>query len=291
MGKQKEKKFSLAKFIFIIILICLCIYGYGTYIEPKHLKVKEHKIQSDKISDNFDGFKIVGISDIHYGKYFNYDDLKKLVNKINDLNPDIVVFTGDLIDGKTKVTTNMVNDISKELKKISTTSGKYIISGENDVKFDEWENIITSSEFINLNNNYDTIYKNGYDSILIAGISSFDDKESIVNKNQKSQNYINSFEKDGPLYKILLMHEPDYIDDLEDNKYDLILAGHSHGGQIGIPGINELFIPKNAHKYFSGHYSLKNSELYVSNGIGVSNINFRLLSSPTIDVYRLIKTK
>jgi len=240
MGKQKEKKFSLAKFIFIIILICLCIYGYGTYIEPKHLKVKEHKIQSDKISDNFDGFKIVGISDIHYGKYFNYDDLKKLVNKINDLNPDIVVFTGDLIDGKTKVTTNMVNDISKELKKISTTSGKYIISGENDVKFDEWENIITSSEFINLNNNYDTIYKNGYDSILIA--------------------------YDWHHYK---------------TKQDERLHGFEHPNKA----------LKNAHKYFSGHYSLKNSELYVSNGIGVSNINFRLLSSPTIDVYRLIKTK
>lgn len=292
MGKKKkEKHFSPAKFIFIIILICLFVYTYGTYIEPKQIRVKEYKIQNSNISDNFDGFKIVGISDIHYGKYFNLDDLKKLVNKINDLNPDIVVMTGDLIDSETKITTTMVNDVSKQLKKISANSGKYAISGEDDSKFDEWENIIVGGEFINLNNNYDTIYKNGYDSILIAGISSFSDKESIINKNQKSQNYINSFEKDGPLYKILLMHEPDYIDDLEDNKYDLILAGHSHGGQIGIPGISELFLPNNARKYSAGHYNLKNSDLYVSNGIGVSNINFRLLSSPTIDVYRLIKTK
>jgi len=293
MGKKKktEKNFSLAKFIFIIVLICLCFYAYGTYIEPKQLKVKEHKIQSDKINDNFDGFKIIGISDIHYGKYFYHDDLKKLVNKINDLNPDIVVFTGDLIDDKTKITTSMVNDISGELKRISASSGKYIISGEDDSKFDEWENIITGGEFINLNNSYDTIYKNGYDSLLVAGISSFSDKESIINKNQKTQNYINSFEKDGPLYKILLMHEPDYIDDLEDNKYDLILAGHSHGGQIGIPGLNELFLPEEAHKYTNGHYNLKNSELYVSSGIGVTGVNFRLLNAPTIDVYRLIKTK
>jgi len=291
MGKKKKKSFGLLKFIFIIILICLCVYSYGTYVEPKQLKVVENKIQNSNISDNFDGFKIVGISDIHYGKYFNIKDLEKLVNKINDLNPDIVVFTGDLIDDKTKMTTSMVGDISKELKKISATSGKYIISGDDDTKFDEWENIIIGSEFINLNNNYDTIYKNGYDSILIAGVSSFSDKESIINKNQKTQNYINSFEKDGPLYKILLMHEPDYIDDLEDNKYDLILAGHSHGGQIGIPGLNELFLPEEAHKYTNGHYNLKNSELYVSSGIGVTGVNFRLLNAPTIDVYRLIKTK
>ncbi len=289
MGKKKKKKFSLLKFIFIIILIILFVYAYGAYIEPKQLKVNEHKVKNSNITDNFDGFKIVGISDIHYGQYFKLDDLKKLVNKINELNPDVVVLTGDLIDSKTKMTTSMVNEISNELKKISASCGKYVISGEDDSKFDEWENIITLGEFMNLNNNYDSIYKNGYDSILIAGVSSFVDKESIVNKNQKTQNYINSFEKDGPIYKILLMHEPDYIDELEDNKYDLILAGHSHGGQVGIPLINELLVPKGANKYSYGHYSLTNSELYVSNGIGVSEINFRLFRMPSIDVYRLIK--
>lgn len=290
MGKKKEKHFGLIKFIFIIILICLFIFAYGSYIEPKQLSIKENIIVNDNITDNFDGFKIVGLSDIHYGNNFGNTELKKLVDKVNDLNPDIVVITGDLIDDSTKMTTSMVSGISKELKRISAGSGKYIISGEDDTKFDEWENIITGGEFVNLNNGYDTIYKNGYDCILIAGVSSFSDKESIVNKNQKNQNYINSFEKDGPIYKILLMHEPDYIDELEDNKYDLVLSGHSHGGQINIPFINEFFIPRGATKYSSGNYRIKNSELYVSKGIGTSDINFRLFNSPTIDVYRLIKS-
>ncbi len=291
MGKKKVKHFSLVKFIFIIILICLCIFAYGAYVEPKQLAVKENIIKNENITDNFDGFKIVRLSDIHYGENFGKEELKKLVDRINELNPDVVVITGDLIDNDTKMTTSMATEISKELKRISAGSGKYIISGENDTNFDEWENIISSGEFMNLNNTYDTIYKNGYDSILIAGVSSFSDKESIVNKNQKNQNYINSFEKDGPIYKILLMHEPDYIDELEDNKYDLVLAGHSHGGQVKVPFVSELLLPKGATKYSSGYYKLKNSDLYVSDGIGVSDFNFRLFNVPTIDVYRLVKSK
>ena len=289
MSKEKKKKFGLFKFILALILIGLFIFAYGAYIEPKHFKVNEQKIESSKITDNFDGFKIVRISDIHYGNLFGLKDLKKLINRINELNADIVVLTGDLIDKSTKMTTSMASEMASELNKIEATSGKYAITGEDDVKFDEWSNIINNGGFIDLNNNYDTIYKNGYDFILIAGVSSFEDKESIVNKNQKTQNFINSFEKDGPIYNILLMHEPDYIDDLEDNKYDLILAGHSHNGQINIPLVKDFLIPEGAVKYSNGHYKLENSDLYVSNGIGVSDVNFRLFNTPSIDVYRLVK--
>ena len=79
------------------------------------------------------------------------------------------------------------------------------------------------------------------------------------------------------------------LDDLEDNKYDLILAGHSHNGQINIPLVKDFLIPEGAVKYSNGHYKLENSDLYVSNGIGVSDVNFRLFNTPSIDVYRLVK--
>lgn len=287
--KNKENKHYLLKTFLFLILLCASIYAYGTYIEPKQLTIKEYKIENKKLSDNFDGFKIIHISDIHYGKLYNKTDLKKLVTQINELNPDIIVFTGDLIDKNTKMTTTITEEISKELKKLKTTSGKYAIKGEDDTKFDEWENIINDSGFINLNNNYDTIYKDGYESILIAGVSSFNDKESIINKNQKTQNYINSFEKDGPIYNILLMHEPDYIDDLEDNKYNLILAGHSHQGQIKLPFVGGLIYKNGSIKYKQEHYKINNSDLYIANNIGNSEINFRIFNTPAINVYRLVK--
>lgn len=281
--------FRALKFLLFIIILFGGIYLYGTYVEPKQLTVHEYKIKNENITDNFDGFKIVHLSDIHYGSYFGIEELKKVVKKVNDLKPDAVVLTGDFLDKDTDMNSDLANKISAELGKISASSGKYAISGEDDNEFDEWENIIGNSGFMNLNNNFDTIYKNGYNFILMAGVSSFNDKESIVNKNQKTENFINSFEKDGPIYKILLMHEPDYIDEFEKNPYDLVLAGHSHAGQVKLPGMGVIFKYEGSKKYNDGHYKVGSSDLYVSNGIGVTDFNFRLFNTPSINVYRLIK--
>ena len=289
MAKKKKKHFKILKLLLLIIIICGLSYCYVTYIELTNYKTHDYKIENKKITDNFDGFTIAHLSDLHYGRILKKQELKKIVKMVNTVNPDIVVITGDLLDKDTNMTTTISSEISSLLSKIKATSGKYIISGDHDAKFDEWENIINNSNFINLNNNYDTIYNKNYDYILIAGISSFEDKESITNKNQKTENFLNSFEKDGPIYNILLIHEPDYIDELENNNYDLILAGHSHGGQIKMPFIGPIIKTKGSIKYYDTHYKIKNSDLYISNGLGVANYNFRLFNTPSFNVYRLTK--
>lgn len=283
--KKKKKNFSILKTILEIILLIGLIILYSYYVEPKLITFKEYKIKDEKITDNFKGLKIVHISDIHYGKVFDKAQLEKLVNKVNDQKPDIVVFTGDLIDQDTKMSIDLANEISEELKKIDASIGKYAINGDNDIKFDEWANIITNSGFTNLNNTYDTIYKNGYNSILIAGVSTANDKLSINDKLNNINEYINSFEKDGPIYKILLMHEPDYVDDITDNKFDLILAGHSHHGQVKIFSLPTM-LPKGAKKYYDSHYKINDSNMYISNGLGVSKYNFRLFNTPSYNIYR-----
>lgn len=280
--------FRALKLLIFIVILGGSIYLYGTYIEPKNLTVHEYKITNKNITNNFDGFKIVQVSDILYGNTIKIKELKKIVSAINEQKPDAVVLTGDLIHKNAKMNNTKAEKIASELSKISANSGKYAISGDNDTLFDEWDNIIDNSGFINLNDNYDTIYKNGYNFLLIAGVSSFQDKESIINKNQKSENFINSFEKDGPIYKILLMHEPDYIDELENNPYDLILAGHSLAGQVKIPFVKSIITTKGAKKYTDGHYKIDSADLYVSNGIGTNYFNFRFCNTPSISVYRLI---
>ena len=284
----KEKHFSFLKLFLIIILIIGLIVAYGFLIEPKLITVKEQKITINNLPDNFDGFKIVHISDIHYGRLFDEESLKKLVKSINEQKPDIVVLTGDLIDKDTHMTTNMANKISKYLNNRSATTGKYAINGNNDLNFDEWYNIITNGGFRDLNNTYDTIYKDGYQSIFISGASTIKDKLSINDKLKTSVDYLNSFQKDGPVYKILLLHEPDAIDDLTVNPFDLILAGHSHAGQIRLPIIGPVYLPDGAKKYYENHYKIENADRYISNGLGVSNFNFRLFSVPSYTLYRLV---
>ena len=288
---KKEKHFSILKLIIFIILITALVIAYGFLIEPKLITVKEHKITVNNLPDNFNGFKIVHISDLHYGRMFDEDRLKKLVNSINEQKPDIVVLTGDLIDKDTNMTIDEANKISAELNKINSTSGKYAISGNNDLKFDEWTNIITNGGFIDLNNTYDTVYKDGYQNIFIAGASTLQDKQSINDKVKTSIDYLNSFDKNGPVYKILLLHEPDVIDDININPFDLILAGHSHAGQVRLPFIGAIYLPDGAKKYYESYYKLKNSNLYISNGLGVSGYNFRLFNTPSYNLYRIVKNK
>lgn len=286
---NKEKHFSFLKLFITIILLIIVILAYGFLIEPTLITVKEQKITITNLPDNFNGFKIVHISDLHYGRVFNEKSLKKLVKSINEQEPDIVVLTGDLIDKDTKMTNSLAEKISNQLNKISSTAGKYAISGEDDLKFDEWTNIITNSGFTNLNNSYDTIYKNGYESIFIAGLSTNQDKLNVNEKLKAPIEYLNSFEKNGPIYKILLIHEPDTINDMSTNPFDLILAGHSHGGQIRLPLIGPIIIQEGAKKYHENHYKIENSDLYISNGLGVSDFNFRLFNTPSYNLYRLVK--
>ena len=289
MAKDKEKHFSFLKIFIFIILIISAIIAYGFLIEPKLITVKEQKITLDNWPDNFNGFKIVHISDIHYGRLFDEKSLQKLVNSINEQKPDIVVLTGDLIDKDTHMNTNMANKISNLLKKINAKAGKYAINGNNDLNFDEWVNIISNGGFKDLNNTYDTIYNDGYQNIFIAGASTVKDKLSINDKLKTSIDYLNSFDKNGPIYKILLLHGPDTMDDLSNNPFNLILAGHSHAGQIRLPFIGAIMLPDGAKKYYDSHYKLENSDLYISNRLGVSNYNFRLFNTPSYNLYRLVK--
>ena len=95
---EKIKGHGFSKFILILIIIFAGTYYYARYIETRGLVVREYSVINKKIPESFHGFKIVQFSDTHYGMTTFSDELKNMVNKINTLKPDIVVFTGDLID-------------------------------------------------------------------------------------------------------------------------------------------------------------------------------------------------
>ena len=286
-GLKKIIKF----FLIFIIFSCGCLL-YGRYIATTGLFVKEYKITDSKINDNFHGLKIVHISDIHYGRTVKNRELNNMVKKVNELRPDVVVLTGDLIDKDTKLTEKMSNNISSILSKIDPSIEKYAITGNHDVKFDNFNIIIENAGFVNLNNTYDNIYKNGNSNILISGVSSnyYKNDCDINNKMKSTFDYLNSFNEDDskkPIYNILLIHEPDFIDEIDKSKFDLILSGHSHNGQVRFPIIGATILPPYAKKYYKEHYTLDDTELYISSGIGTSAINFRFFNRPSINFYRL----
>ena len=284
---EEKKKHPIIKFIIIFILIIAAILLYSRFIATKGLVTKEYKITSSSIQDNFHGFKIVHISDVHYGRTTDKKDLNNMVKEVNLLKPDIVVLTGDLIDKDTKLDDILKGEISEALNSINANVGKYAISGNHDNNFSEWESIINDGGFKNLNDTYELIYNDGYTPILLAGLSSnLNNQIDITERYNKILEYSNN-ENIKELYKILLIHEPDYISNIDHSNFNLILAGHSHNGQVRLPFIGGIILPNGAKKYYKEHYKINNTDLYISSGIGTSGISFRLFNKPSINFYRL----
>ena len=278
------KKFI--KFLLIIILVISLTIVYARYGGTRGLITKEYKIETN-IDNSFDGLKIVHFSDLHYLRITNKETTKNIIKEINILNPDIVVFTGDLIDKDYTPTNTDINDLKELLLSIKSKYGKYSVIGNNDNKIRETiEDIYTNSNFILLNNDYDIIYGNNNDKLFIGGLDTYSYDKSDIDK---VMTYFADNEDIN--YKIILVHEPDYIDIINSkyNDINLVLSGHSHNGQVNIPYVKKLFLPFGSRKYYENYYKVSNTDLYISSGLGESRINFRIFNKPSINFYRINK--
>ncbi len=277
---KKTKSKKIIKILFFIIFILIIILLYSRFIGTKGLKVKEYKIVNENFTDNFYGLKIVHITDLHYGNTTNNSDLKKIVDKVNLIKPDIIVFTGDLLDKE--LNNEELGDFKSTLNNMKSNIKKYAVNGNHDENFSE---ILKETGFTDLNNNYDSLYNSNNSVILFSGINTNDDiNDAIKNINNFLSDEQNT---NNIIYKIMLMHEPDKILDFDYNNYDLILAGHSHNGQITIPFIGSLYKPNGSKKYYKDYYELEGTKLYISGGIGTSTLKLRLFNKPSINLYRL----
>lgn len=264
LKKKKHLKWQIKLIIFIIFSFTF-IYFFGT----KGIFIKEYKIETKKIESSMHGLKIVQFSDTHFNSNTNLEKIKKLVNKINKTKPDIVIFTGDLIDKNYQINEDEKNKLKEELTKINAELGKYYIAGDED--FNDANLILNSSSFVNINENKELIYKNSNKPIMLAGKNTLN--KDIANNNEN-------------IFKILLLHNPNDINDFKDLNIDLVLSGHTLNGIINIPKVKELFINGN---FYNTYQKVNNTKLFINPGIGTKKINIRIFNHPTIYLFRLNK--
>lgn len=279
----------MKRIINIIIFLMIIIVGvlfYARFIGTTGLNTKEIVINDTNLNNSYDGLKIVHFSDLHYTRVITNTRVKELIDEINLLKPDIVVFTGDLIDTDSTPSDENKQKLINFLKSINSTYGKYAVVGNHDYDnhLDLVKEIYNSSNFTLLVNNYDIIYNNNNDKIFIGGLDtvSFD----LADIDSTMSYFIDNEDIN---YKIILVHEPDYTDTII-SKYpsvNLILSGHSHGGQVRLPIVGGIINNSNAKKYNDEHYKINDTNLFVSYGIGVSRYNFRLFNRPSINFYRV----
>ncbi len=281
MKKEKGINKHMLLKLLIIVLLFLLVVLYAIFFGTKGLEVKEYKIVDSSLPISYYGLKVVHFSDMHYGRTIKEKELKILVDKINLTKPDIVVFTGDLIDKDVILTEEIKTILEENLKNIKSTYGNYYVKGNHDIYFSTFDLIMSNSSFIDLNNNYDIITNSYHDRIFIGGTQTYDNKKpelDVVEENLLNNEYN---------YKIFLLHMPDSIEYLE-NEFDLILAGHSHNGQVTLPFIGAIIRPTGAKKYYNEYYKVNNTDLYISSGLGTSNINIRLFNKPSFNLYRIV---
>ena len=282
----------MIKFFRNILILCMlfvlagagCVF-YAFKIEPYRLETNAYTL-NEKQADTAD-IKIVQISDIHIKEDFTYKNLQKIVNKVNSQSPDIVLFTGDLYDNY--ATYNDDENVISELQKIQAKYDKIAIWGNRDYgggAARQYEAIMERSGFTLLKNGNWYVTLDNEKKILFTGLD-----DSLLGAPYMPDS-TKIYDSD---YDILLTHEPDVAEIYLDYNYDIILSGHSHGGQINIPFLpflNEkaVAVTSLSTKYSGGMYSLGQnvqSKLYVNTGIGTTHISARFGVVPEIALFHI----
>lgn len=269
----------MKKIVTFLVLCILSLLFYSVKIEPYRLKVNEIELLDNDVS-----FKVVHFTDTHIKKDYKVKDLDKITNLINEANADFIVFTGDLYDHY--LSYNDDNNLIALLTKLEANIAKIAIWGNHDYgggAENVYQSIMEESGF-NLIKNTNEIYTlDDGKRILFTGI------DDTMLGNPKTTT-IDDLSYD---YALFLTHEPDVIDNYSLDNYNMILAGHTHGGQIDIPFlpfINDMIlkIASFSSKYDAGLNKLEQEQyLYISTGLGTTKLSLRFNVVPEISIINI----
>ncbi|WP_342430427.1 metallophosphoesterase [Neobacillus sp. FSL H8-0543] len=287
--KMKRRTFLKSTFGTILTVLGLSSGGYlyANRIEPSLLEINTLEIKHRLIPNGFDEIKILQFSDTHLGFQYNVSQFQKLITKMNELEPDLIVFTGDLLDEPNKF--NQINQIVPLLTKLKAPLGKYCIFGNHDhggYGSKIYQNIMETANFTILLNDSKAIEAKDGSKIYLIGI---DDRMLGRPDLQLAQQHVPD-----NVFKILLSHAPDVADEAANHQIPWQLSGHSHGGQVQIPFIGALIIPPYAQNYPEGYYSIGEKDplsLYVNRGIGTTRLPFRFMAKPELTLFTLKPNK
>ncbi|MCY8643679.1 metallophosphoesterase [Bacillus haynesii] len=254
--------------------------GYARYFEPHMLETNLIPIRHRLIPKGFDQFRIVQFSDTHLSEYFTADELSNVVSQVNALSPDLIVFSGDLIDKPHRYREH--ERAVNALKKLSASYGKLAIFGNHDhggYGTKVYQTLMTSAGFRVLRNDLMKLELIDGSVIEIASLDDLmlgsPDYEGILSKLSEKA------------FSILLVHEPDAALTAKQFPVNLQISGHTHGGQIQIPVFGPLITPPYGEIYTEGMYETAGMKIYVNRGIGTTRLPLRFLSKPEITVFQL----
>lgn len=260
----------------LFLLALLCVMLYARYIEPERLTVRTHSVTTEKpISD----CKVVFFADTHFGELYSETHVEKIVEKINGLEADIVIFGGDLLDNYARDRSHMDLDyLKKHLSRIQAKSGKYAVWGNHDygggaVRI--YEDFMQSCGFEVLDDESRTLDDYG---INIIGYDDY-----LMGWTDPAL-----YEVQSERFNIIVSHEPVIARFIRSKSDNFHLSGHTHGGQIRLPYITDKILPTGSDEFVKGLYTQEDIgtdtslQMYTTSGIGMTKYPFRLFNVPEI---------
>ncbi|WP_340004904.1 metallophosphoesterase [Paenibacillus sp. FSL K6-0276] len=282
-GRRSQGKTTMTRRQFLargaatVIGAGLLTSGYAWQGEPNWIEVTKLKLSFKDLPSAFSGMKIAHFSDTHLG--FNKDarDLARLAERIIKAEPDLICFTGDIVDSNPE---DLVESVSV-LAALNAPLGKYAILGNHDYKNTKRiTELLNSAGFLVLRNEAYLLKRGG----AVMAVTGLDDLLHGEPDPVKALSGVPA-----GTFTVLMMHEPDYADTAQAHSFHLQLSGHSHGGQIRMPLLGAPFTPYGSQKYINGLYytDAKSMPVYVNRGFGETVMPFRFLCRPELTVLTL----
>lgn len=252
---------------------------YAAEISRHEISIERHTLKLDRLPEPFRGMRIVQISDFHYAEYTEPVFLREIVHEVNRLKPDVVVFNGDYVtvglfpERRTK---GFAYSCIEILSRIECPQ-RYSVLGNHDSTFAEPE-VLDALKIHKMNllyNGYMPLEREGK-RIWFAGSG-----DVSYNKMDLDKAIPPASLTDGePI--ILLVHEPDVLPLVARHNVDLMLSGHTHGGQVRFPFLPAMGLPEFGRRYVEGLFRHGPTQLYVNRGIGTVGLPFRFNCPPEI---------
>lgn len=270
----------------IVILLALAgvvlgaaIAAYARFVHPYRLRIGHEVFQVPRQHAELDGLTIAFVTDTHVGPHFTVADLDPVIAQLRELKPDILLLGGDYISESPRFMADAAIVLGEMVK--TARFGTWGILGNHDLaNFRDRVVDPLVAAGVHVLENEAVRVPTDRGEIWIAGVA-----DAMLAKPDLARTF-SGIPTDAAT--ILLWHEPDLAPFAARYAPMLQLSGHTHGGQVSVPGIGAIALPKLGRRYVSGRYLVGTMPLYVSNGIGMYRPPVRLNCPPELTVIHLV---